>query len=529
MIVALGVLLVTSLLVAAAFTAVQSDVPLAAHDLTGKQAYYAARAGMNTYLYNLNQNPTTYWTNCSNDYQTTPQPVPGSTTGQQYSYKPILANGSTSCTTNPITSLIDTPTGTLTMEFEGYAGNPVVTKGIVVSFRMESPLDYLWYTKYEALDPGINGYQNCNVFYRTGRPSYCNIQWVTGDVVNGPMYTQDQYLVPSGQTPTFGGSATDPIKSAAPGTTPGSICANNTCNSANIVGDPLPNQSLLPLPQDNSALATDAATYGISVSGTTTVTLNANGTATVVSCTTSSSSSCSYPSGTVNGVVNPAQDPIIYANNASCYTATSYTPFGATYQQITNGTYGGDYYGCAGDVYVSGSYTSSLTIAAANDVIIDGNITTTPGGTAMPTNGAVLGLVANGYVRVQHGVSGRSGNTNGACGGGYGGGASNIASQTQSNLVIDAAILNIQNSFIVDNYDCGASLGNLTVNGSIVQYYRGAVGTTGGTGYLKNYSYDERLQNLLPPFLFNISGAPWDVVRETLCVPGGSVASTACQ
>ena len=47
-------------------------------------------------------------------------------------------------------------------------------------------------------------------------------------------------------------------------------------------------------------------------------------------------------------------------------------------------------------------------------------------------------------------------------------------------------------------------------------------------GFVSLYAL-QRLQNLLPPFLFNISGAPWDVVRETLCVPGGSVASTACQ
>ena len=43
---------------------------------------------------------------------------------------------------------------------------------------------------------------------------------------------------------------------------------------------------------------------------------------------------------------------------------------------------------------------------------------------------------------------------------------------------IDAAILAINHSFIVDNYDCGSPLGTLTVNGAIAQKYRGAVGTT---------------------------------------------------
>ena len=43
---------------------------------------------------------------------------------------------------------------------------------------------------------------------------------------------------------------------------------------------------------------------------------------------------------------------------------------------------------------------------------------------------------------------------------------------------IDAAILAINHSFIVDNYNCGARLGTLNVIGAIAQKYRGAVGTT---------------------------------------------------
>ena len=43
---------------------------------------------------------------------------------------------------------------------------------------------------------------------------------------------------------------------------------------------------------------------------------------------------------------------------------------------------------------------------------------------------------------------------------------------------IEAAMLAINHSFIVDNYNCGAKLGTLTVKGAIAQKYRGAVGTT---------------------------------------------------
>ena len=66
-------------------------------------------------------------------------------------------------------------------------------------------------------------------------------------------------------------------------------------------------------------------------------------------------------------------------------------------------------------------------------------------------------------------------------------------------MTIDAAILAINHSFIVDNYGCGSDLGTLTVNGAIAQKYRGAVGTTGGNGYVKNYNYDDRLKYIEPP------------------------------
>ena len=68
----------------------------------------------------------------------------------------------------------------------------------------------------------------------------------------------------------------------------------------------------------------------------------------------------------------------------------------------------------------------------------------------------MAGLVANNFIRVEHGVTTRSGSTSGSCGS-----ASNISGQTLSNVAIDAAILALNHSFIVDNYDCGEhDLGN---------------------------------------------------------------------
>jgi hypothetical protein len=77
------------------------------------------------------------------------------------------------------------------MMFTGVAGTPALTRTIVASFRPISPLDFLCYTKYETLDP-YTGTSGCDTFYYTGSgpPSACYIYWVTGDKMNGPMYTR---------------------------------------------------------------------------------------------------------------------------------------------------------------------------------------------------------------------------------------------------------------------------------------------------------------------------------------------------
>jgi hypothetical protein len=497
MIVAMGVLMVSALLIAATFLTLTDDAHLSQTDLEGKRAYYAARAGIDSYLYHLNQNPN-YWQTCTNDVQSA-TPIPGSSSPNppQYSYAPILSNGAASCVSgNPIGSLIDSTTGTLRMKFTGYSGgSPTVSRGIVASFRKNGPLDYLWYSVYEALDSSISGFRGCNVFYRAGRSSSCNIQWGGNDVVNGPMYTQDQYLI--GGAVTFGRSAGDVIASAAPGTRSADICSGSNCQSATIKGTAKPNAGTIAPPTDNSSLLTDATNYGKVYSGTTTIVLNAN-TATVTNCPTSAAASCLLPT-----LVDITQNPIIYVGNASSCTPAAYSPFNVGYPQ----TGGGQYYGCAGDVYVSGNYNASVTVAAANNIVITGSLTTSL------TGSAVAGLVANQFVRVMHGSG---------C----------AAGQTLTNLTIDAAILALQHSFIVDHYDRCAPLGTLTINGAIAQYFRGAVGTSGGgsiqTGYVKAYAYDDRLHTLLPPYLFDIDTAGWHITRQNLCVPNGGNVTTAC-
>jgi hypothetical protein len=518
MVVALGVLLVTSLLLTATFYAVSGEIHIGTDNLAAKRAYAAANAGVQAYLYQMNQNPN-YWEACANDTQSTPVTVPGSADGASYTFTPIYANGNTTCTSNVISSLVDTTTGSIRLVFTGSAGaRPVVQRAIVVSFRMDSPLDFLWYTHFESVDDGIPGKSDCGVFYRQNRDhSNCDIVWISQDTLNGPSYTDDQYLINTGASPTFGRSPGDKIESSAPGTKTADVCSGSNCQSAQFTGTPVYNAKPIPTPSDNSELLTDAQQYGNVYSGTTTVVLNGTS-ASVKTCTNSSTSSCT--STTIPNLVN---QPIIYVNNASGCTPAAYSPFGATYPANTT-----SFYGCAGDVYVSGTYATPVTIGAANNVIINGNLTTSADGSGNPTGGATLGLVANEFVRVMHGLNGSDSSS--------GCSTTNNTSQTLNSPTIDAAILALNHSFIVDNYNCGGADGTLHVHGAIAQYFRGPVGQSNGTGgilngYAKDYNYDDRLANILPPYLFNISDSGWHISRETLCTPPGtgSNTTTICQ
>ena len=86
---------------------------------------------------------------------------------------------------------------------------------------------------------------------------------------------------------------------------------------------------------------------------------------------------------------------------------------------------------------------------------------------------------------------------------------------------VDAAILALTHSFTVDNYECGNKLGTLTVRGAIAQKYRGPVGTggTAGTGYTKDYQYDQRLALRSPPRFMNPVQPAWALANRTEQIP----------
>jgi hypothetical protein len=313
--------------------------------------------------------------------------------------------------------------------------------------------------------------------------------------MNGPMYTQDQLLIGAGTPgPTFGRTSKDTIVSQSP---TNSVCAAvSGCQNAQFKGQAISSPSQqVQLPTDNANLLPDATKNGTVLTGTTNLTVSGTS-ATGTNCPTTASS-CTPVS--INLVASPIIDAV---SGSGC--SNTYTPDNVPYSPITSGTYTGSFYGPCGDIYIKGSYSTPLTVAADN-VIVTGNLTnstdTNLTGPSALSGTATLGLVANYYVRVYHDCT--TGNPN---------------------VTIDAAILTLAHSFFVDNYDCGGNYGTLTIHGALAQKFRGIVGTSGPSGYLKNYNYDNRLGLILPPYLFDLQNTQWDAYRETLCSP--TAAST---
>jgi Tfp pilus assembly protein PilX len=537
MLIALMTMTIATLLLGATFVALTNDTTLTRNDLDQQRAYAAAQAGLAAYTYQLNENPN-YWELClSSGGGSSPSPVavPSSTDSgstEYYTYQPIIAstapNGTTSCSTsNPTGTMIEGSTsaaaGSFRIEATGFSGptgttlanctpsNLCVKRTLVAQYKRTSFLNFVYYTDYETLDPAVLYDPNhtpteptdCEVHY-PNRGSDCGnaISFIPGDVISGPLHSEDTLAIcgSNGQGPVFGRSSNDTIQAAGLSTEGQSGC-DDTYTMTGTFSSTAP--SLTP-PPTNSQLLQVASQGGYVYTGKTTIVLNGS--------TMSVTNSDSQNTGPTGSTVALPGNGVIYDSTDSSGCSVIYTPFTVSYTTD----------GACGNVYVSGTYSSSLTIASDNDIIIDGNLSPTgvslsgnPTTPPTPSGNTLLGLIANDFVRVYHSVNNRTGTTGGNCG-------NNVSNNVDYDpLYIYAAILAVAHSFIVDNYDCGSPLGTLYVYGTIGQLFRGTVGThNGGTitsGYTKDYVYDDRLASLEPPYFLNPVSAAWYIQRETEC------------
>ena len=174
MIAVMGVMAASSLFVAAAFAAANGDLPLTRDSQDRKQAYAAAEAGINYYQYHLNQD-SDYWTRCIN---VPPPNAHREAAGQPEVERrrapggpPPLAQGRRDadgvhdraacrrtarpqCVEGDQTTMIDPATGSFKIRATGRPrADSKLKRTLVAQFRRRSFLDFLYFTEFETTDP----------------------------------------------------------------------------------------------------------------------------------------------------------------------------------------------------------------------------------------------------------------------------------------------------------------------------------------------------------------------------------------
>jgi hypothetical protein len=353
--------------------------------------------------------------------------------------------------------------------FSGTASTPIPDARVT---------NYLFFTNFGTVDPGlIKEPSGCEGKYYSeweGKYPCTEITFFSGDRIEGPFHTNDAARVDG--SAEFGRAGADPpdVVEIDGGTYPEDLSGQctgmpifHTATHCYVQGE------RIALPEGSTGLANfvegEAAFSGetrLELDGTTNtirvVNFNSSG--------AENARTIAWP-----------RDGLIYVRSESCGwpTATSSVASNADGAEEARSEKG------CGNVYVRGTYSQPLTIAAQEDLVIDGSIypTSVAGRLgAAPSGSATLGLLAGDYVRVYHPT--RAGIVDGAPGCGENLSASEDPNGwgAQPGIWIYAAILAAYHSFVVDNFTCGSQLGNLNVYGSIAQNYRGIVGTLGGGG-----------------------------------------------
>jgi len=537
MLIVVGVMAVVMIVGGVVLSDVRGDFKPGRDDEDRKVAYAAAEAGIADYQARLEANPS-YWSQCvdpsnpalGNVGTKNYVDLPGSSA--QYAIELLPANGFAACSTSDAASMVN-GAGEFRIRATGRArpGDARVRQ-IVATFRPKGFLNYIYYTDYETLDPKLYPYVTrgqstsstqgdlltwaSNTCGTTRWPARGNLVWTgrigggntqnvrcteiqfaPNDVVAGPFHTNDQIMVC--ENPSFGRRPSDAVEVA--GGSPGwrnAGCASSTRPKVNgLPGYNTPLDSSVgtwtlaaqrDFPPSNATLHDDALAQH-RFRGPTHITLdgaNMRVTGKREDGTVLTNQSMAIP----EGVVYVSDDP-------SAGSCPGYEPL-APYNGSTNGSASGR--PACGDLFISGTYSQNVTFASGNDIVVTGNL-------RRSGDAWMLGLIPDKFARVYHPVNRGSGCSN--------------ASGTLHDITIDAAILALTHSFTVDAYECGDKLGTLTVRGAIAQKYRGPVGTGGssGSGYTKDYQYDQRLALRSPPRFMNPVQPAWALAKRTEQIP----------
>ncbi|HEX5923758.1 MAG TPA: hypothetical protein VFY45_07995 [Baekduia sp.] len=493
---------------ASAWALSTGDIPMARADQDHKRAYEAAQAGLQWYAYELDRD-SAYWTKCDTAEVTPGVPAPVNIEGASPRKWATLPGGASytleilkrrddagnplgpCLTSNAVGTALQN--NTLRIRATGKANGQI--RSVVATFKRRSFMDFVYFTNSEAQDPIVGGGTDavCSS-QRTARGNNCTeVTFVGPDVVKGPLHTNDSSVLTAGGTIQFGRDGKNDAFEVN-GPSPGYVGSGSPV----FKGPQKFTAGQMDPPPGNSALK--ALATGWLYNGDTCLVFKPDQTVDVyqkqnwalsgqVTCNTSNGGTMvnrplTGPNAPPNGVIYVQTDPAVVPSNCGY----------DRYQRYLNDK-------ACGDVAVSGTYANNVTIASENDVVVNADIKQKAGSDSM------MGLVATGFVRVYHPITNIQPTS---CGG------------TNTTLPgfaviqqIDAAILSLAHSFMVDNYSCADAEGTLTVNGAIAQSYRGVVGTgNGSTGYIKNYNYDDRLKIREPPNFLDPIKTSWRIVRQ---------------
>lgn len=557
--------MVMALLVGTSLTAVSSGLQVSARTQQTSGAADAAFAGVQEYAARLSADANYYsYGNAQSTFTSTSgSAVTASTTNPAFGVGPsdtwatVPGSSGTATYRYEVDNTGYATTGVVNLRSTGRVGT--VTRSVVAQVRQTGFINYLYFTDYEVQDPIISGRQSCEVYaWQTTRDAACNISFGTNDKIQGPLHSNDTLSICGAK---FGGAVT----SSNPKTPPPISTTPSGCTSTATyaVGSGATFSPQLSMPSSNLSMRTIAAKTGCLYTGPTQVTYTGNGKMTVKSPWTKqtepSASSNTKPDkcGTLADLRSSSGATVsVLANNLLFvqdvptdradpnYTSTTANwPTGFTCldssgdsaaadssssagwkfydvqyprsDEVPASGWGSGYvwdtttpaYGCrSGDLYVSGTVQGITTAAASNYVYMVGDLI------EKSRTADLLGLVGNSAVLVWNPMKVETVTYNGNRYAVY------RPILTDTKREIDAALLSVQHTVQVQNYDRGAERGTLTVFGSIAQKYRGPVATLYESGlitgyYNKDYQYDARLTTVVPPYFLAPTSSIFSVSR----------------
>jgi hypothetical protein len=424
----IGILFMILALTSVGVVLVQSDRMGIFHRIARDEVVNIAEAGVNDYVWRLNKDPEYFLT--------TVHPAQGQDASGDNRWL-AYGRGAYHLEITPPSDNIPLVTVESTGRVRGPSGSYVERK-ITAQVKKRAFTNYIYLTDYEVIE-ATNNY----------------IWWITGDVVRGPLHTNDD--LHTNGTPRF-------MKEV----TMTGILDNHS-------GTPIfekgykTNVEPLDFPVTNLKLKDFAEQAGYYYYGETTITLE-GATLNIVNSDTTGKTT-----GPTGNVTEPGNGVIYVDGSASA-----------------------KYRGNNGDVFVAGTYSGELTIAARNIIYITDDVRYMNPATDM------LGLVADNYVYINH----------------YNRTGQDVA---PVNIEVDAAIAAVKHSFGYERYNDGAVKGTLTVVGSITQKYRGPVGTFSGsqvvTGYVKDYEFDQRMLYHAPPRFLEPANSGFEIVSWNESAP----------